>query len=391
MSITFAVRSVDEAVTVSSKMLRQAPGAKIVVLFADSDLGREAALIAPRPTSADPKKDAAASSNLSPEARPFLWAPGEADRLSLHPIRHQDLWDLYKQLEGLHWTAQDVNLAADRADWRSMSDDMKLFVKMQLAFFARVDIDVLDNIGNLAAEVDCLESQFFFAAQAAQECVHSEAYTLQIEAILEGSEREDTLNAVRTIPIIRRMREWALSWFDRSAHPIELRLVAQAAVEGVLFSSSFAALQWLRSLGRLPGITLFNDYISRDEWRHTHHLCVLVSRYLAAKAPCDAAHAIFTELVDILRDFVREALPVRLIGMNDELMVQYVRFQADCVLHELGYPPLFGDKNPLRFMENLLLNEVSKTNFFEHHNTQYRSLSHSGASALALDDSPIDP
>jgi len=320
----------------------------------------------------------------------FRWSAAEAERIALRPILHQDIWDAYKRLEGLHWTAQDIDLAPDRADWRRMTAEQQHFVKMQLAFFARVDIDVLGSIANLSEEVDCLESKFFFAAQAAQECVHAEAYTLQIEAVMEGAEREAVLNAVRTMPIIGRLRAWVMQWFDRRRHPLGVRLVAAALTEGLMFSSSFAALQWLRSLGLLPGITLYNDYISRDEWQHTRHWCVLIRVYLALLAEAEVVHEMVAGLIELLDAFIGEALPVRLIGMNDGLMRQYVRFQADCILYEMGYPRAYHVENPFRFMENLLLNEVSKPNFYEKPNTQYSSVIQAGASRLALDETPVD-
>ncbi len=374
-----------------SALLRGSAGSAAGALSAENEVGAGACLAFPASSSG--QADGAAAPLAAPRGRApaFTRPAAEAGRISLHPIRHREIWDLYKKLEGLHWTAQDIDLAPDRADWRRMSDDQRHFVKMQLAFFARVDIDVLGNIvDNLSGEVDCLESKFFFAAQAAQECVHAEAYTNQIEAVMEGAEREEVLNAVRTMPIIGRMRRWALRWFDREAHPLETRLVAAALTEGLMFSSSFAALQWLRSLGLLSGITLFNDYISRDEWQHTLHLCILILKYLVARATTETVHAMVAELIALLDEFIGEALPVRLIGMNDELMRQYIRFQADCILVEMGYPQMYKVPNPFRFMESLLLNDVSKPNFYEHPNTQYSSVIQAGASRFAIDDTPID-
>jgi ribonucleotide reductase beta subunit family protein with ferritin-like domain len=321
----------------------------------------------------------------------FAWQDGEADRVALFPIRHADIWDFRKKMEALHWNAQEVDLTRDKKDWVSrMDDNQRAFVKMQLAFFATVDIDVLKNLGeNFGEEVDCMEARMAYAAQKDQECVHAESYSLQIESVLDGDEREAVLNAVRTMPIIARMRGWVLRWFDR-ALSIGERLVAFAAVEGVLFSASFSALQWLRELNLLPGVTDFNSFIVRDEGVHTLFTCLLVRRYLTSKPPQGRAAEIFESVVALLDDFVEESLPVRLIGMNAVLMKQYVRFQADCVLIDMGYSPIFRVENPFRFMDKLSLNEVAKVNFFESRPTQYQNVSKPGQTRLAIDDSAVE-
>jgi ribonucleoside-diphosphate reductase beta chain len=327
----------------------------------------------------------------SPLPSAFAWAPGEGDRVALIPIRHPDIWEFRKLMEALHWNAQEVDLLRDRKDWTTrMSDDQRLFVKMQLAFFATIDIDVLENIDtNFIREVDCMEARMTYAAQADQECVHAESYGLQIEAVMEGAERDAVLNAVRTMPVISRMREWVLRWFSRDLSVGE-RLVAFAAVEGVLFSASFSAIQWLREQNLLPGITDFNNFIVRDEGVHTLFACLLVRRYLVSKPAQARAEEIFGEVVAVLDDFVTESLPVRLIGMNAELMKQYVRYRADRVLADMGYAPAHRVENPFKFMEKMALNEVAKTNFFEARGSQYQNVSRPGQSRLALDDTPVE-
>ena len=321
----------------------------------------------------------------------FDWAPGEADRVALFPIRHPDIWAFRKKMEALHWNAQEVDLTRDGKDWATrMSDEQRHFVKMQLAFFATIDIDVLKNLDeNFGEEVDCMEARMAFAAQKDQECVHAEGYSLQIGAVMDGGEREAVLNAARTMPVIARMRAWVLRWFDRGLAVGE-RLVAFAAVEGVLFSASFSALQWLRELNLLPGVTDFNSFIVRDEGVHTRLTCLLVRRYLRARPAAARAAAIFESIVAVLDEFVDESLPVRLIGMNAALMKQYVRFQADCVLIDMDYAPVFRAENPFRFMDKLCLNEVAKTNFFEARPTQYQNVSRPGQSRLAVDASPVE-
>lgn len=325
---------------------------------------------------------------------PFRWLADERARISLLPIVHDDIWALRKTIEGLHWIASEVDLTGDKNDWATrMTPEEREFVKLQLAFFARVDIDVLDYLGDFAEEVDCLESRMVFAAQADQECVHAESYALQIEAVLTGAERDRVLNAVRHMAIIAKMREWVLrntGGADGQRRPIGERLLVAAAIEGVLFSASFCSLQWLRSRKLLPGITKFNKFIARDEWVHTQHSCLLARRYLREKPGEDVAHRVFGEVVALLDEFITESLPVRLIGMNDELMREYVRFQADRVLLELSCARLYGTKNPFRFMDELILSEVGKTNFFEENPSEYQGVTTTDGAKLAFDDTPVD-
>jgi len=327
----------------------------------------------------------------SPSAPAFRWQPGESGRVSLRPIRHEDIWQFRKKIEGLHWTAQEVDLTRDKKDWdKAMNENERHFVRLQLAFFARVDIDVLANDDdNFGEEVDCLEARMFYAAKKDQECAHAESYALQIEAVMTGEEREETLNAIRTFPVIAQMREWALRWTDRGT-PIGERLVAWAFIEGVQFQGPFCSLQWLRERNLLPGITEYNTFIARDEGIHTLFTCRLVLAYLAARPSQARVEEIFSGGMETVDDLVTESLPARLIGMNAELMKEYVRYQADCVLIEMGYKPMYRVKNPFPFMDKLTLNEVAKTNFFERSATQYQNITKAGATKLALDSSPVE-
>jgi ribonucleoside-diphosphate reductase beta chain len=325
-----------------------------------------------------------------PRASAFRWAPGEADRLGLLPIRHPDIWAFRKKIEALDWKAQEVDLTKDKSDWTTrMNGDERHYVKYQLAFSAHIDIDVLDNLdANFGEEVDCLEAKMTYAAQKNQECVHAEAYNLQIEALMDGEERDQVLNSVRTMPVIGRIRAWILAWFDRSL-PIGERLVAFGVIEGVMFQSPFAALQWLRERNLLPGVTEFNTFICRDEGVHTLYDALLIRVYLIVRPSQERVEAIFASAVELVDYFVEEALPVRLIGMNVELMKQYVRFQADCVLRDMGYLPMYRVGNPFSFMDKLTLNEVAKTNFFEKRVTQYQGITKTGATRLKIDDSVV--
>jgi ribonucleoside-diphosphate reductase beta chain len=327
----------------------------------------------------------------------FNWVAGERERLSLLPIRHADIWAMREKLLGLHWNANHVILLRDKKDWVTrMSPPQRQFVSMQLAFFSRIDIDALEFIDGLCEEIGspetgCLEARMFYCSQAEQECTHAESYSLQIMAVVDGAEQTALLNAARTMPIVGKIRDWVRRWFDTGI-PIGERLVAFAGVEGVLFSASFCALQWLREKNILAGITLFNEYIARDEGIHADTTCLLIRKYLKIKPAEQLAHKIFLDLVEnIIDPFVREALPVRLIGMNADLMVQYVRFQADCVMLNMGYAPIFRVDNPFSFMDKLALNDASKSNFFEKsRGTDYQECTKAGAGALRMDTSFVD-
>jgi ribonucleotide reductase beta subunit family protein with ferritin-like domain len=355
-----------------------------------SELAAQAAALAAEAIE-KPARNGAAPEPARPPA--FRWAPGEADRLSLHPIRHPDIWQYRKKLESLHWTAQEVDMTRDRRDWDTrMSPEERHYVKHQLAFFARADIDVLANLDeNFSAEVDCLEAQMVYAAQKDQECAHTEAYNLQIEAVMDGAEREAALNAVRTMPAVAQMREWVLRWFDRGL-PVGERLVAFGLVEGVLFQNPFAALRWLKERNLLPGVTEYNDYIARDEGIHTLFACLLIREYLAVRPSQERVAAIAASMVALVDAHTDGALPARLIGMNADLMKQHARFQTNSVLADMGYAPLYdvGDRCPLPFMDKLTLNEVKKVNFFEARATQYQNVVRAGAARLVLDTTPVD-
>lgn len=321
----------------------------------------------------------------------FKWVAGESERLALLPIRHDDLWAQRDTLKGLHWNAQEVVLTRDKKDWVTrMSDAQRQFVSMQLAFFSRIDIDALKYIEGLSAEVDCLEGQMYYCSQAEQECTHAESYGLQITAIADGAEQERLLNAARTMPIVSQIRDWVIRWFNSSI-PIEERLVAFSAVEGVLFSASFCALQWLREKNLLPGITKFNEFIARDEGIHADTSCLLVRKYLRVKPDEKIAHGIFREVVETIIDpFVSESLPVALLGINANLMMQYVRYQADCVMTDMEYAPIYRVTNPFNFMHKLTMNDANKNNFFETRGTDYQNITKSSQAEMRLDTSSAD-
>lgn len=318
----------------------------------------------------------------------FLWLDDEENRTSLFPIIHDDIWQFRKTIEGLHWTAQEVDLSEDKTDWeKKMNEDQRHFIKMQLAFFAQIDILVLDNLDeNFGNEVDCLEAKMVYAAQKDQECTHAESYNLQVAAVMDGEERTKILNAVKTLPVVSNMKRWVKKWFDSSKYTIGERMVAFAAIEGVLFSASFASIQWLKELNLLKGIVAYNEFIVRDEGIHTLFTCLLIKKYLKNKPSQKRVEEIFAGVISVLDTFVESSLPVSMMGMNGALMKEYVRFQADCVITDMGYNAFTGCKNPFRYMDKLTMNEVAKGNFFEVTITQYQNIVKDGASKLKIDD-----
>ena len=331
--------------------------------------------------------DASAPQPAIAESTPsFNWHPANASRDGvLFPILHHDIWDLRNKVEGSHWTAKEISMTQDAGHWAKMDPSWRLAVKYQLAFFATIDGDVLDNIDrHFIEEINCLEAKCFYASQAEQECVHMESYAVQIATLFDGAEREQTFRAVRTMPSVGRMRDWVVKW-SASSRPIAERLVAFAAIEGVLFCASFCVLQWLREHNLLPGITGYNEFISRDEWTHTQFSCLLVRQYATNPPPATVAHEIMESIVDVIDGFVADALPGEgLPGLTAPEMNRYVRFQADSVLGLMGYPPVWQAINPFEFMDKLALNHGSKTNFFERKGTQYQSVQSAGQAEFAL-------
>lgn len=327
---------------------------------------------------------------MDPAASAWTWQPGESERLALLPIRHESIWAFRKKLEGLHWTAQEVDMSRDAADWKRLSAPERALVTHVLSFFARVDIDVLGNLEDgIGPLVDCLEAQFVYAAQKDQECVHSEVYALSIETLLGPGEREAALRAVVASPSVRRMREWALAAFAGAG--AGRRLAAAALVEGVMFSASFAILQWLRSRDLLPGLTVANEYIARDEGVHTLFSCHLFARWLAPAARPGRAEvrAMLDSLLPLLDDFVAEGMPAPISGLSPAELRAYTHYTARAVYADLGFDDLPLGANPLPMMETMCLNSVGKANFFERRGAAYQRPATAGASDLAVDDTPF--
>ncbi|KAI8474639.1 MAG: ribonucleoside-diphosphate reductase small chain-like protein [Monoraphidium minutum] len=281
----------------------------------------------------------------------------------MFPIEYPDVWEMYKQALASFWTVDEVDLGADMRDWARLSGGEQHFVKTVLAFFAASDGIVLENLAaRFMTEIQVPEARAFYGFQIAIENIHSEMYSLLLEAyVRDASERASLLRAIHTVPVIGAKAAWALRWAGSGA-PFAQRLLAFACVEGIHFSASFCAVFWLKKRGLMPGLTFSNELISRDEGLHTDFACLLYS-YLAEPLSEATAHAIVREAVELEASFVAEALRVDLIGMNADLMDRYVEFVADRLLVALGYGKLYGAANPFDWMEMISLQ--GKANFFE--------------------------
>lgn len=285
------------------------------------------------------------------------------NRFVLFPIEHDSIWKMYKKHVACFWTAEEVDLGNDMRDWVKLNDNEQHFVKTILAFFAASDGIVLENLGmNFMTEVQLPEARCFYGFQMAMENIHSETYSLLIDTLIrDQKEKANLLNAIETIPCVQKKAEWAMKWMNKEA-PFAQRLVAFAAVEGIFFSGSFCSIFWLKKRGLMPGLTFSNELISRDEGLHTDFACLLFN--MVEKKPSrNTVKQIITEAVEIEKNFVTDALPVSLIGMNATLMTQYIEFVADRLLDALGNKKVYNVVNPFEWMEMISLQ--GKTNFFE--------------------------
>lgn len=292
-------------------------------------------------------------------------------RLVALPILHPDLWKMYKDSVDSMWFAEELDLESDRTDWNKLNEKEQYFIKNVLAFFAASDGIVNENLcSRFANEIQLFEARAFYAFQMFMENVHSETYALLIDTYIKDPVEKDRLfNATKTIPCVKEKADWAFKWITSNA-PFSQRLAAFAAVEGVFFSGSFCAIYWLKKRGLMPGLCTSNEFISRDEGMHTDFAAKLYRDYIEEKLPEETIHAMFREALEIEKRFITESLPVSLIGMNSELMSQYLEFTADLLIKDLGYKPLFGSKNPFEWMELIALE--GKTNFFEKKVSEYK-------------------
>jgi ribonucleoside-diphosphate reductase beta chain len=292
-------------------------------------------------------------------------------RFVLFPIVHDDIWSFYKRAEASIWTAEEIDLSPDLVDWSNkLTEDERFFIKHVLAFFAASDGIVNENLAeHFLAEVQYTEAKFFYGFQIMMENVHSETYSLLIDTYIQDTaEKAHLFNAIDTLDCVKKKAEWALRWIDKGS--FAERLVAFAAVEGIFFSGSFCSIFWLKKRGLMPGLSFSNELISRDEGLHCDFACLLYNNHLVEKLSKDAVKSIIMDAVAIEKEFVTDAIPVRLIGMNSDLMGQYIEFVADRLLNELGNEKVYNTPNPFDFMD--MISIQGKTNFFEKRVGEYQ-------------------
>lgn len=292
------------------------------------------------------------------------------NRFVLFPIEQHEIWKMYKQAEASFWTAEEIDLAPDLADWENLSDNERHFIKYVLAFFAASDGIVNENLAErFLAEVQSPEARCFYGFQIAIENIHSETYSLLIDTYIKDPVEKDHLfNALETVPCVQKKAHWAMNWIE-STDSFAERIIAFAAVEGIFFSGSFCSIFWLKKRGLMPGLTFSNELISRDEGLHCDFACLLYSM-LENKLPEERIRSIITDAVSIEKEFVTDALPVSLIGMNAKLMTEYIEFVADRLLVSLGCSKVYGTSNPFPWMD--LISLQGKTNFFEKRVAEYQ-------------------
>jgi ribonucleoside-diphosphate reductase beta chain len=292
-----------------------------------------------------------------------LLDPSE-DRFVIFPIRYPDIWAKYKQHMSVFWTPEEIDLSKDVSHWERLNENERHFIKHILGFFAGSDGIVMENLAvRFTREVQIPEAKFFYGCQNLLEAVHSETYSLLIDTyITDPTEKSDLLRAIKTIPCVEKKAKWALEWIDNKDADFGTRLIGFAAVEGIFFSGAFCAIFWLKQRGIMPGLTLSNEFIARDEGIHTDFACLLYSK-ITNRLTKQKAHKIIREAVKIEKQFITKSLPCELIGMNAELMKQYIEFVADRLALQLGYPKIYSATNPFDFMERISLE--NKDNFFE--------------------------
>ncbi|GLV39253.1 Ribonucleoside diphosphate reductase small subunit [Carabus blaptoides fortunei] len=306
---------------------------------------------------------------FDPELEPLLRE--NPRRFVVFPIVYHDIWGMYKKAEASFWTVEEVDLSKDLSDWEKLNKDERYFIKHVLAFFAASDGIVNENlVERFSQEVQVTEARCFYGFQIAIENVHSEMYSMLIETyVRDPQEKEYLFNAIETMPCVKKKADWALNWISSKTASFGERIIAFAAVEGIFFSGSFASIFWLKKRGLMPGLTFSNEMISRDEGLHCDFAC-LMFKHLIQKPSEERIVEIIGEAVKIEQEFLTDALPVSLLGMNCTLMSNYIEFVADRLLLELDCNKIYNTKNPFSFME--LISLEGKTNFFEKRVGEYQ-------------------
>ena len=291
-------------------------------------------------------------------------------RFVLFPLQNNEIWTMYKKHVSVFWTAEEIDFSEDLTDWEKLNKDEKHFIKWVLAFFAASDGIVLENLTeNFINEVQLPEARCFYAFQGAMENIHSETYSLLIDTyIKDENEKHKLFNAIETIECIKNKAKWCMKWMNKEVSFIQ-RLVAFACIEGIFFSGSFCSIFWLKKRGLMPGLTFSNELISRDEGLHTDFACLLYKQAVT-KLSDEVINKLVRECVECEKFFIIDALPCNLIGINSELMSEYIEFIADRLLYSLGHPKIYNTENPFNWMESISL--TGKTNFFEKRTSEYQ-------------------
>lgn len=310
------------------------------------------------------------------------------NRYVMFPLQDQEIWQHYKKMEDCFWRTEEIDLSKDLTHWNKLNDNEKHFIKMILAFFAASDGIVLENLGQrFMSEVQLPEARAAYGFQLMMENIHSETYSLLIDTYIKNEDEKLKLfRAIDNFECIKKKADWAIKWINDKRSSFATRLIAFACVEGLFFSGAFCSIYWLKKRGLMPGLTFSNELISRDEGMHTDYAVCLFHK-LIRKPKKSKVHDLFKEAVTIEKEFICDALPCKLIGMNKELMSQYIEFVADRLLVQLGYPKLFDVSCPFDFMEMISLE--GKTNFFEKRVGDY-SLSSGNKTETNFDDEEID-
>ena len=294
----------------------------------------------------------------------------ENNRHTFFPIKHNDIYQMYKKQVESFWHSGEIDLSKDLKDWQNLPEDEKYFIKMVLAFFAASDGIIMENLASrFLTDVTIPEARAFYSCQIMMEQIHNETYSLLIDTyISKKEEKEQLFNAVENFDCIKKKADWAIKYMNDKVNNFATRLVAFAVVEGIFFSSAFASIFWIKKKAILSGLCLSNEFISRDEALHCEHAILLYSK-LEQKLNRNQISDIIKEAVEIEKEFIIEAIPCRLIGMNSTLMTQYIEFVADRLVLQLGYDKIYNTKNPFNFMEMISLDR--KTNFFENKVSEY--------------------
>lgn len=307
-------------------------------------------------------------------------------RYVLFPIKDNDIWQMYKKQQNSFWRSEEINLAQDLVDWEKLNDDEQYFIKMILAFFSSSDGIVAENLVlRFSNEVQLPEARAFYAFQNMMEMVHSETYSLLIDTyVKDDKEKHKLFNAIDNFPCIKKKADWAKKWITDKKSSFAYRIYGFAIIEGLFFSGSFCGIFWIKKRGLMHGLTLSNSFIARDEAMHTEFAIMLYSK-INERLPQKKVHKIMREAVDIEKEFITEAIPCRLIGMNADLMKQYIEFVADRLLVQLGYEKIYNKSNPFDFMEMISISE--KVNFFEATVSDYSlATKNNGINQLSFDD-----